>query len=203
MFGILSGIISAAVSVVKSLSIVDLSIRALKVVAGAVVNLCKALGLIEDDTKVDELGDKAIQSEYNPEDYDCYEEYVKAVERFELDPEKSKEITVEQKVEKGVELVSGLAIEKYKDYPMQDLLVLTGQKAEFFEGDRGLEIGKLIKEDSSMINSLVGYINGSEKDEFKLDKMIDSLVEIEKKIDPVISENEAFKNVLSLRSSEE
>lgn len=202
MLGILSGTISAAFSVVKTLSIVDLSIRALKVVAGAIFNLCKALGIIEDDTKMDELGDKALQSEYNPEDYDCYEEYVKAVEKFELDPEKSKEITAEQKMAKGVELVSGLAIEKYRDYPMKDLLVLTGQKADFFDGDRGLEVGKLIKEDNSMINSLVKYFNGSEKDEVKIDKMFDSLIEIEKKIDPDISENEAFKNVLSLRSNE-
>lgn len=202
MLGILSGIISAAFSVVKTLSIVDLSISALKVVAGAIFNLCKALGIIEDDTKMDELGDKALQSEYNPEDYDCYEEYVKAVEKFELDPEKSKEITAEQKMAKGVELVSGLAIEKYRDYPMKDLLVLTGQKADFFDGDRGLEVGKLIKEDNSMINSLVKYFNGSEKDEVKIDKMFDSLIEIEKKIDPDISENEAFKNVLSLRSNE-
>ena len=57
------GIASAALSVAKALGAVGLAIEGLKMVVNSLVNVCKALGLIEEDTDPEELGDKAIQAE--------------------------------------------------------------------------------------------------------------------------------------------
>ena len=86
MFGFIAGIVAAATSVTNVLVSVSLVLRDLKTIGNILVTLGKALGLIKPDIKVSELGDKALQSGYNPEDYDSYLEYVNAVENYNLDP---------------------------------------------------------------------------------------------------------------------
>lgn len=189
--------LSIVTGIANVLGVVNLAVSALKVVGKVLVELGKALGLIKEETNVEELGDKAIQSGYKPEDFSSYEEYVKAVENFELDEEKSKTISEEEKLKKGIELSAGVAIEKYKDFPMGELCVALGKNTEFFDG-KMKEIGQLIKEDSGAIKGIVNYINGKERDAIRLEKTIDSLVEIEKKVNPKMSDIDAYEKVMKL-----
>ena len=99
ILGTILAVAKAAKVVVKAIAIADIAIKTLKVVGNALVKLGKTLGLIKPEAKVEDLGDKAIQSEYKPEDYNSYAEYVKAVEDYKLDPEKSKNISEEEKIE--------------------------------------------------------------------------------------------------------
>lgn len=200
ILGAITAIATAAATVTKALTVTGLVVQGLKAVGSALVSLGKALGLIKPETKVEELGDKAIQSEYKPEDYDTYAEYVKAVEDYDLDPEKSKLSTEEEKVLKGAELASGSMIEKFKEFPMQEFCIAAGKNPDFFTETKMSEIGKLIQNDGQNIANILNYVNGSEKDSGKLQSTIDMLVDVEKKTDPSLSDKDAYRHVLEARN---
>lgn len=205
MFGIIAGVVgtiaAAAGTVVKALGSVGVVIEGLKVAGGVLVNLAKSLGLIRPQIQVDELGDKALQSGYNPEQYDTYTEYVKAVEEFDdLDAEKSKLIPEEDKIRKGMELATGVMIEKYQDFPVEKFCIEVGKRPEFFSEGALKEVGKLIDTDENYISDILGYLDGSEKNDNKLDKIIGSLSDIYKAGNPGISDDEALDAVYKARS---
>lgn len=199
ILGAVASIASIATTVVKALAVAGLAVQGLKLIANVLTGLGKALGLIKPETKVEDLGDKAIQSEYNPEDFDSYADYVKAVEEYDLDPEKSKLTTEEEKVKKGMELATGVTIEKYKDFPIDSFCIAIGENPEYFSEVKMGEIAKLMQSDGKYISSILNYVNGSEKDSTKIQGIVDTLVNIEKSVNPGISDKEAFRNVMEAR----
>lgn len=199
ILGTIAAIAAAATTVTKALAVVGLAVQGLKVIANALTSLGKALGLIKPETKVEDLGDKAIQSEYNPENFDSYEAYVKAVEEYELDPEKSKLTTEEEKIKKGMELAAGVCIEKYKEFPIQEFCVAVGENPEYFSDDKLAEIGKLLKTDGQLISGILNHINHTELDDAKVNGAINTLLDVEKRVNPSISDVNALKNVMSLQ----
>ncbi len=207
MFGIISGIVgavgaivAAAGSVVKSLAIVGLAVDGLKKIGGVLMNLAKAFGLIKPQIQVDELGDKALQSGYDPEQYDNYTEYVKAVEEFDdLDAEKSKLIPEEDKIKKGMELATGVMLEKYKDFPMDKFCVEIGNRPDFFTEGTLEEVGKLVATDENYISDILGYLDGTEKDDNRLDKIVGTLSDVFKAGNPGISDDDAIEAVFKAR----
>ena len=199
MFGFIAGIVAAATSVTNVLVSVSLVLRDLKTIGNILVTLGKALGLIKPDIKVSELGDKALQSGYNPEDYDSYLEYVNAVENYNLDPEKSNLITEEDKLKKAMELAVGVTIEKYENLPVQEFCIAVGENIKYFTETKIKEIGKLIQLDESNISRILNYINGTERDSKQIQRVVDTLMEVEKISNPEISEKEAYKDIIQLR----
>lgn len=199
MFGFIAGIVAAATSVTNVLVSVSLVLRDLKTIGNILVTLGKALGLIKPDIKVSELGDKALQSGYNPEDYDSYLEYVNAVENYNLDPEKSNLTTEEDKLKKAMELAVGVTIEKYENLPVQEFCIAVGENLKYFTETKIKEIGKLIQLDESNISRILNYINGTERDSKQIQRVVDTLMEVEKISNPEISEKEAYKDIIQLR----
>lgn len=199
MFGFIAGIVAAATSVTNVLVSVSLVLRDLKTIGNILVTLGKALGLIKPDIKVSELGDKALQSGYNPEDYDSYLEYVNAVENYNLDPEKSNLTTEEDKLKKAMELAVGVTIEKYENLPVQEFCIAVGENIKYFTETKIKEIGKLIQLDESNISHILNYINGTERDSKQIQRVVDTLMEVEKISNPEISEKEAYKDIIQLR----
>lgn len=199
MFGFIAGIVVAATSVTNVLVSVSLVLRDLKTIGNILVTLGKALGLIKPDIKVSELGDKALQSGYNPEDYDSYLEYVNAVENYNLDPEKSNLTTEEDKLKKAMELAVGVTIEKYENLPVQEFCIAVGENIKYFTETKIKEIGKLIQLDESNISRILNYINGTERDSKQIQRVVDTLMEVEKISNPEISEKEAYKDIIQLR----
>ena len=199
MFGFIAGIVAAATSVTNVLVSVSLVLRDLKTIGNILVTLGKALGLIKPDIKVSELGDKALQSGYNPEDYDSYLEYVNAVENYNLDPEKSYLTTEEDKLKKAMELAVGVTIEKYDNLPVQEFCIAVGENIKYFTETKIKEIGKLIQLDESNISRILNYINGTERDSKQIQRVVDTLMEVEKISNPEISEKEAYKDIIQLR----
>ena len=199
MFGFIAGIVAAATSVTNVLVSVSLVLRDLKTIGNILVTLGKALGLIKPDIKVSELGDKALQSGYNPEDYDSYLEYVNAVENYNLDPEKSNLTTEEDKLKKAMELAVGVTIEKYENLPVQEFCIAVGENIKYFTESKIKEIGKLIQLDESNISRILNYINGTERDSKQIQRVVDTLMEVEKISNPEISEKEAYKDIIQLR----
>lgn len=204
MFGIIAGvvgsIVAAAGTVVKSLAVVGLAVDGLKKVGSVIVNLAKSLGLIKPQIQVDELGDKAFQSGYSPEQYDTYTEYVKAVEEFDrLDAEKSKLIPEEDKIKKGMELATGVMLEKYQDFPVGQFCVEIGKRPDFFTESALKEVGELIGANGNFISDVLGYLDGTEKNDSKLNKMVGTLSDMYKAENPNISDNDVLDIVYGLR----
>lgn len=200
--GAVGAIASAAMTVTKALAVAGLAIQGLKAIGNVLTKLGQALGLIKPETKVDELGDRALQAEENgikPEDFDSYADYFKTIEEYPLDPEKSKLIPEEDKIKKGMELASGMMIENYQDFPMQEFLISAGKNGDFFTENKMSEIGKLILEDSGNIEGILHFVDGTEKNDAKLNGIIDKLVNVEKTVNPDMSDKDALKAVLSVR----
>lgn len=197
--GVIVAVTTAVAGVMKGLAVAGLSLQGLKSLAAPLLELGKELGLIESETDVEDLGDKAIQSDLKPDDFDCYEEYLKAVEDYKLDPEKSKLSTEEKKIQKGIELTVGVMIEKYQDFPMGEFINMIGHNQSFFTESKMGELAKVIKTDGQSITDILHYVDGTEKNSTKIQGTVDTLLEIEKNTNPGISDKEAFKNIMELR----
>ena len=197
--GVIVAVTTAVAGVMKGLAVAGLALQGLKSLAAPLLELGKELGLIEPETDVEDLGDKAMQSDLKPDDFDCYEEYLKAVEDYKLDPEKSKMSTEEKKIQKGIELTVGVMIEKYQDFPMGEFINMIGHNQSFFTESKMGELAKVIKTDGQSITDILHYVDGTEKNSTKIQGTVDTLLGIEKNTNPGISDKEAFKNVMELR----
>ena len=195
----MSIILGALTTFMEGLAVASLALQGLKSLAAPLLELGKELGLIEPETDVEDLGDKAIQSDLNPDDFDCYEEYLKAVEDYKLDPEKSKLSTEEKKIQKGIELTVGVMIDKYQDFSMDKFINMIDHNQNFFTEAKMGEIAKVIKMDGQSITDILHYVDGTEKNSTKIQGTVDTLLEIEKNTNPGLSDKEAFKNVMELR----
>lgn len=170
----------------------------LKAVATMFINIGTVLGLIDKDTDAEDLGDRALQAEEQgkkPEDYDSFEEFVNSLDDFEVDPVKSKELSAEEKLTKGVEVVAQLLAEKYEGLDVTDLVDCGAKNVEYFTPDRVKELGKLIQTDVGAVNDVIKYLNGTELNDAKLAKDETTLVGIEKAINPSISDADALQTV--------
>ena len=195
----MSIILGALTTFMEGLAVASLALQGLKSLAAPLLELGKELGLIEPETDVEDLGDKAIQSDLKPDDFDCYEEYLKAVEDYKLDPDKSKLSTEEKKIQKGIELTVGVMIDKYQDFSMDKFINMIGHNQNFFTEAKMGEIAKVIKMDGQSITDILHYVDGTEKNSTKIQGTVDTLLEIEKNTNPGLSDKEAFKNVMELR----
>lgn len=197
--GVIVAVTTAVAGVMKGLAVAGLALQGLKSLAAPLLELGKELGLIESETDVEDLGDKAIQSDLKPDDFDCYEEYLKAVEDYKLDPEKSKLSTEEKKIQKGIELTVGVMINKYQEFPMGEFINMIGHNQSFFTESKMGELAIVIKTDGQSISDILHYVDGTEKNSTKIQGTVDTLLEIEKNTNPGLSDKEAFKNVMELR----
>ena len=197
--GVIAAFTTAVAGVMKGLAVAGLALQGLKSLAAPLLELGKELGLIEPETDVEDLGDKAIQSDLKPDNFDCYEEYLKAVEDYKLDPEKSKLSTEEKKIQKGIELTVGVMIDKYQEFPMGEFINMIGHNQSFFTESKMGELAIVIKTDGQSISDILHYVDGTEKNSTKIQGAVDTLLEIEKNTNPGLSDKEAFKNVMELR----
>lgn len=197
IIGAVCAIASAALTVAKTLGAIGLAIEGIKTVVNAIIAVCKALGLIEEKTEPEELGDKAIQAEEEgivPKNFDTYEDYVKAVEEFEVNPEKSKIITEEQKLLKASELSSGLLIEKM---PGMNIESFPSTLAHFSPEKIAAIIDTLKDEKGETFSNIIGVITNKEKDTNKIENGILALVSVEKLLDPTLDDNQALTRALN------
>lgn len=184
------------------LDMLKLALQGLKEVGKLIFAMAKVLGLMKPDIDIQEMGDKALQAQADgitPEAFDSYSDYVAALENYEVDPERSKNISEELKEIKGIEIAIGLIVEKLADTPIVSFIECVLAAPEFF-GDGKMELfSQMIREDKSFVSDFVGYITGAEKNEEKVKEVTDVLVEVEKKVYPELSEKEAYKHIVELR----
>ncbi len=202
MLSIIAAAITVATTIGKALAVAGLVGEGLKVFGNAFIALGKALGLIKPETNVEDLGDKAIQAAeagIKPENFSSYEEYVKNVESFKADPEKSKKISETEKLSKGIEVTAALTAEKYPDFPVEAFSKYAISNPQYFTAERMSEFGKLLKGSVDMAKTVFGYITGTEHNDKNIANAEKILKGFEKTINPNISDADALKNVLSSR----
>lgn len=187
--------------IAKCLSGAGLVLESLKVLGGIFMSIGKALGLIKEDVKPEELGDKVLQAEeagIKPEKFKSYEEYAKKVEEFKTDPEKSKNFTDEAKLSKAIEFTASLSAEKYPSFPWEKFstaLITNSNFKNYFNEGRMALFSILMKEQPSSALNIFNYLSGTELNDKKIDSAIGDLKNIEKKINPNISDDEAMSNI--------
>lgn len=196
MFTAICGAICAAVGAICQV------VGALTVLAVAVQGLAKALGIIKPEEKVEEVGDKAIQAEdegIKPENYNSFEEYKRALDNFEIDPEKSKKISEEDKLRKGLEVMSIGIKDKYPEIDIEKLFDLYNTAPGILTEKKFDELGKMVNADPKVIDNMIGYINGTEKRDSALINAEQALIKMEKAENPKLSDEEATFKAMQVR----
>ena len=146
----------------------------------------QALGIIGPDENAKELGDKAIQAEeegITPENYDSYEEYMDAVRKFELDPEKSEQIEDEDKLKKGTEIFTTVMVDRLGKVSAEDLLVVMAKNPIYFENRMPLLMEKL-KDTPEKLKDITDFMQGRHYSPEKDDEVASVLYDVEKKVNP-------------------
>ncbi len=205
LLGGIGAIVAAAVTVSKSLAVVGLAVEGLKTIGSAISGIAKALGIVKPERKVEDLGDRAMQAEENgmsPEDYQDYQAWVKAIEEDDwgYDPEKNKDMPIEKKILKGVEVSSAVVMEKFPEFPnIADFLTVNEKNVDFFTIERMDEIGKIAETDRDAFGNIVNYVTGTEKDHMIIDATTDVMMDMEKRLSPNMSDADAYTKVASYR----
>lgn len=188
-----------------AVKLAPLAIELLKALGKAIEAFAKALGGLDVNTPTDELGDKAIQAEeagIKPENYSSYQEYVKAVEEFPLNPEKSQKITDAEKWAKGIELIANSIQEKYPMVNMPLVVDLAIGNPNVFTEKACKVLGEIVKNDPKAIETIAKFIAGDAKgsDVFAAGiKIISELIKAEK---PELDDIEAAEKALNLKKEE-
>jgi len=186
MFGFIVG----ALSVISiALSVVDIGMR-----------VCRSLGIIHKDKTPEELGDRVLQAEEQGiklEDYENrYDEYMKAIESVELDPESSKNFSVADKNKAAAAILGIGLMEHYgKDSGVDKFLKteLVEENKTFYQPERVVAYLDTFKNSGENMENIGRYLDN------KLDSMQDirqvdaKLIEAEKKLG--VSDVEAKENL--------
>lgn len=195
---VLGEILSAAITLIPK--IIKIAGENFLQFAQIITGVFKALGLMPEEESATDLGDKALQAEsagITPEQYDSYEEYLKAVEKFEVDPEKSREIPEGKKLEKGAEVITSAMIERYGDI-MIAFFELIAKTPTYFE-QRMPFFSEMQKNLPTTFDDITRYINGKETDIKKADETLEKLFDVEKKVSPDTTIVDLMKSIEKMK----
>lgn len=212
MLEIITGIIEAIAVVIDGTGLGDLlkvAIEVLKVIANAFVELAKVLGLVKPETTTEELGDKALQYEHlsgkTIADFDDFDEYWENVGKQPLDPELSKRWSEKEKLAKATEVSIGAMENKFKDTDLDigAYLTLFGNKLQTENGAFTLKhvaaFGEILKTDEAGAKLILDYLNRKSLSGAQTDKAFEKLMELEKTVNPSISDRDAERNIINMR----
>lgn len=88
-------------------------------------------------------------------------------------------------------------VPEIQQLPIKDFLLLASTNPVLFTVERMIEISKLIITGSKVFGIIVQYLSGSDKSRQTVELATDTLIKIEKKINPQLNDNEAYKMILS------
>ena len=195
------GILSVVSSVLPSLGSVlgnalKVGIQVLNAVAKGLTAFGNALGLFETDDP-EKLGAKRILAEeegIEPENYDTYDEYLKAVDEFEIDEERAAEIPTEDKLVKAAPHAVEAIDYKYPEANVVEVAEGMVANPEFYDDDRFAGLAELVGNDPEKLVVIGKLLNGElEGDEFY--DAIDMIVSAEQTRHPELSSEEIKERV--------
>ena len=183
--------------------IIEQLIKNLPLILKAITAFVDALKLPRTE-EPDKLGDKAIQAEdesITPEDYDDYNDYYNAIEKFNVDDDKSKTIDENEKINKGIEIIVRLVDVNYPQMQLPKLLETMSKSdslQDFVTPEHFVALAKEALNDPEFMEQLNAFISGQDMGEVDYAKVVGKLVEIEANIHSEKSVDECRKYVESL-----
>ena len=191
----------------KFSTLVSVGKIALDTVGGIAGGLLQSLGLFGKQETPEYIGDRALQADAQgifPDTFEDFSDYMESLRNFELDPEKSKRTTVEEKIFKGLE-VAGRALEDKFNAPtgsMANVWLLAGTNPDYFTSERFQSILNSGMDVASIVDYFEGTLGGGEALEIE-----DQLVNIDRQTYPgkddqtsreeIYTAVEAAKNILN------
>lgn len=196
--GAVVGTIESFISTIKEVTVI------LQAVVNVLTSICRDLGILPPEMQEEELGDRAIQAEeagIKLEDFDTYQEYVKAIQDFEIDPEKSDGILLEEKLAKAAEVEAKILASEKPEIALTACLGLIAGHMGYFTPEKVEAIGEMflkaikagnLVEASNLVENIANVVdkNDLNPEHKKLANL--TLVNLEKQIDPGISDVEAL-----------
>lgn len=201
MFGIFSVVSSVLPGLGSVLgNVLKVGIQALNALSKGLTAFGNALGLFETDDP-EKLGTKRIQAEeagIEPENYDTYDEYLKAIDDFEIDEERASEISVEDKLAKAAQHTLEAVDNKYPEANAEMLARGALNVPEFYSDDaRFTELAKLVANDPEKIN-LIGKLLCGELEGDEYYDAIDMVISAEQAANPQLSIDEVKEKMQNL-----
>lgn len=191
----------------KFSTLVSVGKVALDTVGGIAGGLLQGLGIFGKQETPENMGDRALQADAQgifPDTFEDFGEYMESLRNFELDPEKSKKTTPDEKIFKGLE-VAGRALEDKFNAPtgsMANVWVLAGTNPDYFTSERFQSILNSGMDVASIVDYFEGTLGGGEALEIE-----DQLVNIDRQTYPgkddrtsreeIYTAAEAAKNILN------
>lgn len=199
MFG-LEVVISSIVScIVKN---PEVALRCLKIICDIAIGVLKGLDVLGPNCSIEELTDKAILAEEDgitPDSCGSFEEYMKKIDEYDIDPERAASITEEQRTQKTAELTTRFAKEVLNGFPVSQFLPLVCENPEYFTAEKIALISERIGKDKKVLgDDMICYFREQDRQEDYILKVEDVLIEIEQAINPKLSEEEALDNILEV-----
>lgn len=203
------GLIGAAISVFSSAtSIVNVLATALKAVGVALIgaghvieNLGKNLGIIKNEEDTVTLGRQcqaAEELDIKPDDFESFDEYVAKVREMHVDEnvnvdelENKDEIT-----RKGMELIMGLAVEKFGQTTMEkvgDIIGKDPEKADLVLNSK--PVADFVSNDNDNLDRVADYLKGENQSPEVRDVILDGISSAK----PDLSEGECLDLVKDMR----
>lgn len=182
----IGAIIGCISSLAETLAVAGLAVQGLKSIVGILVNTAKALGLVE--LPGEEQAEKALQSDLEPDNFETFDDYLKELDKFEIDP--NKKHSPDELLSKEAELLSGVVLNKEPLIPIEGMINAVAKFPNFLNESRMNEISNLCGGSPEKLNDVFGLINGTEKNISKLQSGENLLIETEKRLDPTLKSDE-------------
>lgn len=199
MFG-LGALIAGALSLGKSLLSLALPSVIMKAIGIAITSFAKALGLgVDDDKDVEEIGDRALQAEekgLTPDKFENSEVWLNEIEKdnWGYNPQKNANLDPREKMAKGVDVTAALCAEKLpEDLHMENFFNVLFNNDKLFTPDLMSELGKLANNNVDDFRKIINYVTGKVDDVAGVRTARQMLADIQKSINPTMSDDVALE----------
>ena len=171
MFSCICGLISDAAGAISSMAtsiaskIGETVLGVLKIISAIVETVATVLGVIRQDEKIDELGERTIQAaEAGITIESCgndFSKYQHEIRNFQIDPEKAKNRSQEDKLCAGIAFVEQGISQKYPFLNMASVYPLFAMNSTFFTAARVASYAQTAVELQYGFNKIKSFFNGS------------------------------------------
>lgn len=183
--------------------VLEMGIKTLNVFEKVLVDMAKAFDIISHSESITDIGDKVIQAEEAGiicEDFETYEEYIAAIENFDIDLDKSKTIDDKDKLIRGLEMIVTGIENKFNDIPIFELAFIIPISVPMFATNIYLKVLiEIIKNNPDVVIPLVKYLSDKPAKDEEISLAFNTLTKIIMEADHGISEENAGYKAINLR----
>lgn len=203
MFGIISSVCSAIASAFSSVTsvVIPTVVNALKVAAvtinafaSAIDTFFKGIGIIPQETSVNDIGNKAIQAEnegVKPEDFESFDDYMKKIESYSVD----NSISEENASLKGLTIVSAKAVDTFGETSVNDFMSAISKNFDtMHEVISSKSVTDFVNINKENFSNLADFLSGKNCS----GEIIDVLVKGDREVHPESSVDESIKKIEEL-----